>query len=77
MSTRHIAAVLLAALTAACANDRGPAALGISSGLGAVDLASAPLAAPTKTLSSRVLAAIALEQVTGRRPDPGRLAGGE
>lgn len=77
MSTRHIAALLLAALTAACANDRSPSALGISSGLGAADIASARLEPPAKTLSSRVLAAIALEQVTGRRPDPARLAGGE
>ncbi len=76
-SSRLLAVLALAALTAACANDR-PSQLSLASGLGAADLAAAPKEPPAKrTLSSRVLAAIALESVTGRRPDPGRLVEGE
>lgn len=89
MSTRQIAILLLAASTAACANDHRPslgrsvssiaalskASFGGASGLGATDLAASAAETPARTLSSRILAAIALEAVTGRRPDPGRLAG--
>ena len=75
MTTRQLSVLLLAGLTAACASDR-PSHLGMSN-LGAGELAAvAAVAPPAKTMSSRVLAAIALETVTGRRPDPGRLAEG-
>ena len=75
--SRLLPVLALAALTAACANDR-PAHRSLASGLGASDLAAITAEPPAKkTLSSRVLAAIALENVTGRRPDPGRLVEGQ
>jgi hypothetical protein len=67
---------VIAALLAGCANEKplgtnfGPAAsLGVAQ--------SGPEAALTpppfkKTLSDRILAAIALERVTGLKPDPSR-----
>jgi hypothetical protein len=61
----------------ACANDR-PGTAGF--GVGPLGLNSAVMteslpsdAMPKKTISDRVLAAIALERVTGRKPDPSRL----
>ena len=84
MSTRQVFVLLLAAASAACANDRQPplgqlslgqSTMSMASGLGAADLSASAAETPTRTLSSRILAAIALETVTGRRPDPGRLAG--
>lgn len=41
--------------------------------LGAGPVAGADIALPEKTLADKVLTAIALERVTGLKPDPGRL----
>ncbi len=73
--------VLLAALPlalAACSSDTQIAHYGAASALAAPlaaveTSALAPAQPPKKTLSDRVLAAIALERVTGLKPDPSRL----
>jgi hypothetical protein len=60
-----------ATLLSGCANER-------SSPLPpAISATTAPTGQIPVTMSSRVLAAIALERVTGRTPDPGRLVGGK
>jgi hypothetical protein len=74
--------VFLAASTAlacaACANDRTPQVLGFQAHAAATkptaDAARDELPPLKKTMASKVLAAIALERVTGRKPDPARLA---
>jgi hypothetical protein len=68
---------------AACANDAGPYRLGspASASPGALSAAQAsgigvlPVQAGSghKTTSDKIFAAMALERVTGRKPDPGRL----
>ncbi len=67
-------AALAVLVLAGCANDRPFA----STGLG-FDAANASPLEPQrdpsrKTLAGKTLAAIALERVTGRKPDPSRLA---
>ena len=72
-------------ICAACANEPGPKVMGFQSTANPLAIASAS-AAPTgalpaqpmalqphKTMADKVLAAIALERVTGRKPDPSRL----
>ncbi len=65
----------------ACANDRAPQVLGYHApAIAPQQTASAgrdreaPIPPLKKTMASKVLAAIALERVTGRKPDPARLA---
>ena len=77
VTSRSVIALSLGAALSACANERPSP---VSFGMGAVVVTSAnaaPLeempAVPKKTLSDRVLAAIALERVTGLKPDPARL----
>lgn len=77
MNAHAIMVVSLGFALSACANDRpGPAAfggepVGLYSSV-TTDSTSAG-SMPRKTLSDRVLAAIALERVTGLKPDPARL----
>jgi hypothetical protein len=69
MVTRGAIVVLAGALLAGCANSEP-----LSSGLLAPAYAAEPGRDPAKkTLASKVLTAIALERVTGRKPDPARL----
>ena len=76
-----IIAVVLAVLCAGCSSASMSPSLGSSAALNTgstgVPLASATAKAgevPRKTIASKVLAAIALERVTGRTPDPARFA---
>lgn len=85
MIVRGGALVLVVTALAGCANDGMPR---IGQGFAAHDIVAAtgsvtaPVATgdrdgdmvPRKTVASRVLAAIALEKVTGRTPDPARLS---
>lgn len=65
-----VVAAACAALVGGCANERSSSPA-LATGSAAAAL---PAAGPIpKTMSSRVLAAIALERVTGLKPDPGRL----
>jgi hypothetical protein len=64
-------------MCSACANERGAEPIGYRPGamhLAAPMLTPEPAAAQPvkKTMASKVLSAIALEQVTGRKPDPSR-----
>ena len=62
-------AILAGALLAGCANSQPSA-----SSLVTPAQAAEPERDPSKkTLASKVLSAIALERVTGRKPDPARL----
>ncbi|MGE0767846.1 MAG: hypothetical protein AB7L90_15390 [Hyphomicrobiaceae bacterium] len=84
MLIRSAVVLTLASLSAGCANDApnlasfasvAPSALAIATPVMAAPDVSAP--DPTgyrKTMSDRVLTAIALERVTGLKPDPSRLA---
>jgi len=77
----HLAAIAIVALAcSACANERVAEPIGYRQA--AMHLA-APLLTPAqevasiapvqkKTMASKVLSAIALEEVTGRKPDPSR-----
>jgi hypothetical protein len=61
--------ILAGALLAGCANSQP-----LSSGFVALAQAAEPERDPSKkTMASKVLSAIALERVTGRKPDPARL----
>jgi hypothetical protein len=70
------------ALTCAgCANEQQPSYLGMranafrTGGLGVVSPAGAASAEPAKkSLAAKMLTAIALEKVTGLKPDPARFA---
>jgi hypothetical protein len=69
-----IALALLVALTG-CRSDLGPMELGGPS-YGTAAHAQDRYGTermPVKTMGDRMLAAMALERVTGRKPDPGRL----
>jgi hypothetical protein len=74
MALRTAIVILAGALLAGCANSEP-----ISSALVPPAQAAAPINDPgnsaKKTLASKVLSAIALERVTGRKPDPARLVG--
>lgn len=83
MLTRSAIVLTLASVVAGCASDAPnlanfastPSVLAIATP--AATAAPAPAAEPIgyrKTMSDRVLAAIALERVTGLKPDPSRLA---
>jgi hypothetical protein len=67
MLLRGTALVLACALLAGCANNQ-PLSVGTAAH------AAEPERDPSrKTMASKVLSAIALERVTGRKPDPSRL----
>jgi hypothetical protein len=83
---RILVLVLIAAACAGCAGGSGP---GLVAGYAAPNVQAAPAVKPwdatagsqvemdqigRKTLAAKVLAAIALERVTGRKPDPARFA---
>ena len=84
MLIRSAVVLTFASLVAGCANDApnlasfavGPSALAITTPAAAAS-ADIPMGEPAgyrKTMSDRVLAAMALERVTGLKPDPSRLA---
>lgn len=80
-----MAVLTMALALAGCANEGMP---GVGAGFAAPGITTGAVAAyapagdgagevaPRKTLASKVLAAIALERVTGRKPDPARLTEG-
>ena len=74
------AAAGVALLFAGCANDSQTAVFGYQAGAPLVGTAQAAESQPTdaqlarKTLAGKVLTAIALERVTGRKPDPSRFS---
>ncbi|MGD9806384.1 MAG: hypothetical protein AB7E81_24965 [Hyphomicrobiaceae bacterium] len=85
MLIRSAVVLTFASLVAGCANDApnlasfavGPSALAITTPAAAAAAADIPMGEPAgyrKTMSDRVLAAMALERVTGLKPDPSRLA---
>lgn len=83
VQVRILIATSAAIVCAACANERPPQVLGYHAQLQAAPQHTASLAGEPaqaqpqdmkKTMASKVLAAIALERVTGRKPDPSRLA---
>ena len=66
---------MLPLLLTACANENTGGQLLPTSALAAGYMPEiAPVDLPRKTMSDRVLAAIALERVTGLKPDPARFA---
>lgn len=84
MLIRSAVVLTLASVVAGCANDATnltsfastPSALAIATpaAAAATEPTVAEPVAYRKTMSDRVLAAIALERVTGMKPDPSRLA---
>jgi len=69
MLLRGAILILAGVLLAGCANSQP-----LSTGFAAPAQAAEPERDPSKkTLASKVLSAIALERVTGRKPDPSRL----
>jgi PBP1b-binding outer membrane lipoprotein LpoB len=80
MLQKLVAVTVIAFGISGCANDHpAPAGFANVSVLSAPQarLAAqdeAPVMPPKKTMSDKVLAAIALERVTGMKPDPGRFS---
>ncbi len=74
MLIRAFIAIGLTLALTACANEQVSSQLLETSALTAASTAVeiTPVELPQKTLSDRVLAAIALERVTGLKPDPSR-----
>jgi len=80
VSLRAVLALGIAVGLTACAGDKPASAL--LAGMPSVSIpgvvnsanAAPPEVMPKKSMSDRVLAAIALERVTGLKPDPARLA---
>lgn len=82
---RMIVVCCVAVLCGACANERSTAALAVQpmsaanasprveSAAGATERDIEMRQAAKQTIAGKVLAAIALERVTGRKPDPQRL----
>ena len=69
MLLREAILILAGVLLAGCANNQP-----ISTGFAPPAQAAEPDSDPSKkTIASKVLSAIALERVTGRKPDPARL----
>ena len=68
MRLRAAIVILAGALLAGCANSQ-PLAVGFAAPAQAAEPERDP---SKKTLASKVLSAIALERVTGRKPDPAR-----
>lgn len=81
MLARAIVAVFVGVSLSACANDRpeppafqaGALVLSAAPAKVSAEPLPAPQELPRKTMSDRVLTAIALERVTGLKPDPARL----
>ena len=69
MLSRGTIIILACALLAGCANNQ-PLATGFATPAYAAEAERDP---SKKTMASKVLSAIALERVTGRKPDPDRL----
>lgn len=69
MLSRGVVVILLGALTGGCANSP-PLSVGFA---GPAQASPSDRDPSKKTLASKVLSAIALERVTGRKPDPSRL----
>ena len=69
MLSRGMVAIVLCALMGGCANNQ-PRSVGFA---GPAQAAESERDPSKKTLASKVLSAIALERVTGRKPDPSRL----
>jgi hypothetical protein len=69
MLWRGAIVILAGALAPGCANNQ-PLATGFATPAQAAEPERDP---SKKTMASKVLSAIALERVTGRKPDPGRL----
>jgi hypothetical protein len=59
---------------AACANEREPSYLGMRANAFRTDSPAEAAAPIKKTLAAKMLTAIALEKVTGLKPDPARFA---
>ena len=75
MGGRAAVAVVAGALLAGCVNSQPLGNSLAPPAQAAEPQAAEPVPDPSrKTLASRVLGAIALERVTGRKPDPARLA---
>jgi hypothetical protein len=72
MLWRGAIVILAGALTAGCANNQ-PFATGFAPPAQAAEPAGPERDPSKKTMASKVLSAIALERVTGRKPDPARL----
>jgi len=74
MALRFAIVILAGALLAGCANSE-PLSSGLASPAQVAPTQPTPATpeTPKKTLASKVLSAIALERVTGRKPDPARL----
>ena len=76
MLIRAVVAIGLPLVLTACANEPNTAQFlptaAFAAGSNAVEIT--PVDLPKKTLSDRVLAAIALERVTGLKPDPSHFA---
>jgi hypothetical protein len=70
MLLRAAIVILAGANLAGCANSQPPLAVGFAGPAQAAEVDRDP---NKKTLASKVLSAIALERVTGRKPDPSRL----
>ena len=82
MTVRIFAIAMVAVLAGGCARDSGASFGGPSYlGAGSLQMVGAAQAAdrddiaeaPRKTMAGKVLSAMALERVTGRKPDPSRL----
>ena len=75
---RAVLAIVLPLALSACANESTTAqflpASVLATGAGPMPVEVTPVELPQKTMSDRVLAAIALERVTGLKPDPARFA---
>ena len=72
MLWRGEAVILAGALLAGCANNT-PISTGFAPPAQAAQVTEPERDPSKKTLASKVLSAIALERVTGRKPDPARL----
>ena len=76
MLIRAVVAIALPLALTACANEQvSPQYLHASTASAATTAVEiTPVDLPQKTMSDRVLAAIAFERVTGLKPDPSRFA---
>ena len=76
MLIRAVLAIALPLALSACANEPNATqflhASASASGAEATAVEISPVDLPQKTMSDRILAAIALERVTGLKPDPAR-----
>ena len=73
MLIRAVAILALPLALSACANEVSTSQFLPTSAMAASAIEPPPADMPKRTMSDRVLAAIALERVTGLKPDPSRL----